>query len=140
MLSILFMYIFILMGLYKQGVAMNQPRLIIAYGFVVTQLMTFIFGIIYIMSAFYFSNDLSILVPLPLTAGDVMLAKFITILANEYLVVLPMLLPPIIIYGINEIASPIFGIKAVILIIFAPIIPCYNYNNNYDIDAIYKFK
>ncbi len=121
--SLIFMYTFILMGLYRQSMAINQPGLIIAYGFVVTQLMTFIFGIIYIMSAFYFSNDLSILVPLPLTAGDVMLAKFITILANEYLVVLPMLLPPIIIYGINEIASPIFGIKAVILIIFAPIIP-----------------
>src|SRR5690554_6088282 len=69
--SLMFMYIFILMGLYRQSMAINQPGLIIAYGFVVTQLMTFIFGIIYIMSAFYFSNDLSILVPLPLTPGEV---------------------------------------------------------------------
>lgn len=123
MCSLLFMYIFILMGLYKQGVAMNQPGLIIAYGFIVTQFITFLFGVVYIISAFYFSSDLSILVPLPLTPGEVMLAKFITILANEYLVVIPMLLPPIIIYGMNITVSLIYWIKSIILIIFTPVIP-----------------
>lgn len=121
--SLIFMYIFILVGMYRQGVATEQPELIVAFGFTTTQFFTLFFGIIYIMSVFYFSKDFSILIPMPLTPSEVMLSKFIAVLANEYLVVLPMLLPPILIYGINRDVSLFYWVKSLAFIAFAPIIP-----------------
>ena len=42
------------------------------------QLIVFFFGILYVMSKYYFSNDLNILVPLPLSPKEIVGAKFVS--------------------------------------------------------------
>ena len=95
--SILAMYSFLLLAVFMAGQSLGHPEIVITLAFVASQLIILIFGIFYIISAFYFSNDMSILIPLPIKPGEVLGVKFITILLSEYLVALPMLLPAFII-------------------------------------------
>ena len=58
-----------LSSLYEAYKAMGQQPILLN-GFLYSQLMVFIFGILYVMAKYYFSSDLNILVPLPLYQGD----------------------------------------------------------------------
>ncbi len=60
-----------------------------------------LFGILYVLSKYYFSNDLNQLVPLPIKASHILGSKFITLMISEYLTSLPIILPFILIYGIR---------------------------------------
>ena len=93
------MYSFFLLAVFMAGQSLGHPEIVITLSFVASQLIILIFGIFYIISVFYFSNDMSILIPLPIKPGEVLGVKFITILLSEYLIALPMLLPAFIIYG-----------------------------------------
>ena len=44
----------------------EHSEIVITIGLLASQFVIFVFGIFYIISAFYFSNDVDILVPLPL--------------------------------------------------------------------------
>lgn len=117
------LYSLLLLGVFSVGQSMGQPEIVLTLAFVASQLFILIFGIFIIMSVFYFSNDMNILVPLPLKPGQVLASKFITILVSEYLIVLPMLLPALIIYGAGTLSGITYWIKGIILVLIAPIMP-----------------
>lgn len=121
--SILAMYSFFLLAVFMAGQSLGHPEIVITLSFVASQLIILIFGIFYIISVFYFSNDMSILIPLPIKPGEVLGVKFITILLSEYLIALPMLLPAFIIYGAGSWQGILYWLKGSILILMAPILP-----------------
>ncbi|MGI5850580.1 MAG: putative ABC transporter permease subunit [Caldicoprobacterales bacterium] len=121
--SILAMYSFLLLAVFMAGQSLGHPEIVITLAFVASQLIILIFGIFYIISAFYFSNDMSILIPLPIKPGEVLGVKFITILLSEYLIALPMLLPAFIIYGAGSWQGILYWLKGAFLILLAPILP-----------------
>ncbi|NLJ40190.1 MAG: hypothetical protein GX352_01050 [Clostridiales bacterium] len=121
--SILTMYVFLLLGLFIGGQSIGSPELVLTFSFMATQLIILIFGIFYVMSAFYFSNDMNILIPLPLKPRTILGVKFTTILISEYLIALPMLLPALIIYGLGSQMSALYWLKGFILILTAPVLP-----------------
>ena len=77
----------------------RQEASIITIGIVAAQLTALIFGIFYVISAFYFSHDLPQLVPLPLRPAQVAGAKFLVVMVNEYLTMAVMFLPPLAVYA-----------------------------------------
>ncbi|MCM8900328.1 hypothetical protein KVG29_03690 [Caldicoprobacter algeriensis] len=121
--SVISLYTWFLQGVYKGGQILNSPELVLILALLACQLMVFIFGIFYVISAFYFSNDMDILVPLPLKPYHILASKFLIIVINEYLVTWPMLLPAIIIYGIGMRPGIAYWFKSFFILLFAPGIP-----------------
>jgi ABC-2 type transport system permease protein len=100
-----------------------QPEVVLLIAFLVIMFMNLIAGIFYIIGAFYFNNDLNILIPLPLKPYQILAGKFAPCLAFEYLLALPFLLPPMIIYGKLTNQNFYYFIKSVFVLICAPALP-----------------
>jgi ABC-2 type transport system permease protein len=85
--------------------------------------MILLFGLYYIISAFYFSKDLEFLIPLPLRPGEVMASKFAIILVNEYLTVLAVVGPVLGTYGTLAKGGIPYWTNAVLVYLLLPVIP-----------------
>lgn len=121
--TLLALYILILNSIYIVGVQLNQPEIVLTLSIIFTQFIVMFFGIFYIMSAFYFSKDINILLPLPLKPYEVLGSKLIVVIINEYLTILPMLLPAVIIYGMGTNQGLFYWLKSFIVILLIPVIP-----------------
>lgn len=117
------LYTLLCFGILTGGKMLGQPEMLLTVTFVFTQLIILFLGIFYVMGAFYFSNDLNILLPLPLKPYQVLGSKFAVVLVNEYITALPLLLPPIIVYGAGTGQNIFYWIKGLFLLITAPAIP-----------------
>lgn len=101
----------------------GQAHLLLTLALTAGQLVCLMFGIFYVISAFYFSKDLPVLVPLPIRPGEIVLSKFIGILAGEYLTVLPVVLPALVIYGVLSHVSWTYVPFALLIVLLLPVIP-----------------
>lgn len=102
---------------------MNQERAILAPGILAGQLVILIFGIYYVISAFYFSRDLEMLIPLPVRPFEVMVSKFAIIMVNEYLTVAAIVLPVVITFGILSNGGLSYWVNATLVYLTLPVIP-----------------
>jgi len=100
-LPLLAMYTGLMMTVFAGGALIGQPEMVLVVAFVFAQFTILIFGIFYIMGTFYFSKDLETFVPMPLKPYEIIGGKFAVVMVNEYLTSLPILLPPVIIFGIG---------------------------------------
>lgn len=117
------LYILMTFGVFVAGKALNQPEMVITVSFVAAQVIIMIFGIFYTLGSFYFSRDLNILIPLPLRPYEVLGSKLLVIMLNEYLTVLPLLLPPLIVYGTGTGQGVFYWLKGIAIIAAVPAIP-----------------
>jgi ABC-2 type transport system permease protein len=118
-----FAYLKLLQVLYEAGAQLGQPQLVLSLAMVIVSMFVLVFAIGLVMSMFYFSHDLPQLVPLPVKPAEIIGAKFIVILVQEYLTVIPMLLPAIIIFGLGEGAGLYYWAAATLVFLLAPVIP-----------------
>lgn len=104
---------------------LHQEASILTIGILAAQLTALIFGIFYIISAFYFSHDLAQLVPLPLRPSQVAGAKFIVVAVNEYLTMALMFVPPAAIYAWHAglQASAWTVLSSIVVFALLPVIP-----------------
>lgn len=84
--------------------------------------ISFFFGIYTIMNVFYFSDDIEVLLPLPLKSSEIVIGKFIAVLINMYIYT-AMLVLPLITYGVVSKANLIYYVYLVITLIITPIFP-----------------
>lgn len=126
MLSLLPTYFLLVKGLasmYNIYDEIGQRSMFLLLGFLASQVLVFIFGLIYVMSKYYFSNDLEQLVPLPIKPSYILGSKFVTLMVSEYLTSLPIILPFIFIYGIKGGEGIIYWLYSILLVIMVPVIP-----------------
>ncbi len=123
LLPLLSLYTMFMSGVFVAGVSLNQPEIVLAMALIISQVFILFFGLFYIMGTFYFSKDIESLVPLPLKPYEVVGGKFIVIMINEYLTSMPILIPPIIIYGIGMGEGILYWIKAALIMLTVPVIP-----------------
>jgi ABC-2 type transport system permease protein len=102
---------------------MGQERLLLSFGILAGQILILLFGIYYVIAAFYFSRDLEFLIPLPLRPGEVMASKFAVIVINEYLTVAAIVLPVVITWGVVARAGVAYWVNAVLVYMALPVIP-----------------
>ena len=102
---------------------MGQERALLTLGLLAGQLLILLFGIYYIISAFYFSRDLEMLIPLPLRPSEVMISKFAVIMINEYLTVAAIVLPVVITFGVMAKGGVGYWVNTVLVYAALPIIP-----------------
>jgi ABC-2 type transport system permease protein len=123
LLPMLVLYTLLMTGMFVAGAAMNQPGIILTVSILFSQLVILLFGMFYIMGTFYFSQDLETLVPLPLKPYEVVGGKFAVIMVNEYLTSMPILLPPLIIFGVGTGQGLFYWLKSLLLLLAAPALP-----------------
>ncbi|HZK37713.1 MAG TPA: hypothetical protein VFC98_02380, partial [Clostridia bacterium] len=126
MLSLLPSYILLIGSLDKAYDIYNQigqKSMFLLSGFLMAQIIVFVFGLLYVMSKYYFSSDLAQLVPLPIKPSYILSSKFITLMFSEYLTSLPIILPFIFIYGLRGGEGAIYWIYSFLLAAMLPVIP-----------------
>lgn len=121
--SLLFMYIMYLNGIFAVSVVLNQPQLMPTIAILLSQLLTLIFGFLWTISVFYFSDDSNILIPLPVHPYKILLSKYCLILLNEYLTLAVLMFPAIFVYGMGTHAGALYYIISLFVFIFTPVIP-----------------
>lgn len=102
---------------------MGQERALLSFGLMAGQLLILLFGIYYVIAAFYFSRDLELLIPLPLRPSEVMASKFAVVVVNEYLTVAAIVLPVVITVGVLDRAGIGYWVNATLVYLALPIIP-----------------
>ncbi len=120
---IFFLYLRMLQGAYQVTSELGQPEVVLATGFMISAMLVFIFGLTMVLSVFFFSRDLSILMPLPLQPGTIMGSKFAVIIVYEYLTIAPFLIPAIFIFGSGSGAGFLYWVVALLVFLLTPIIP-----------------
>lgn len=121
--SLLFMYIMYLNGIFAAGMALKQPQLMPTIIVLLSQLLTLIFGFLWTISIFYFSDDSNILIPLPVHPYKILLSKYCLILFNEYITLAFLMFPAILVYGMGSQAGALYYIISLIVFVFTPVIP-----------------
>lgn len=116
------LYIGFIKNLYIQLYTLGQESSIFTLVIIPLSLMILFFGLIYAMSAFYFSKDIEPLIPLPVKESKIVLAKFISMLVYEYCIIIPFLLPVIIIAA-QEFMSIHYLINSILAVLLLPVIP-----------------
>ncbi|HZK24335.1 MAG TPA: hypothetical protein VFC74_02985 [Oscillospiraceae bacterium] len=118
-----FLAINFLETVYLSGYSLGQPEFILTFAIVAVSMLVLFFAIPFIMATFYFSRDLALLVPLPFLPHEIIGAKFSTVVIQEYLTVLPFMLPALYFYGTGQNAGPYFWLVGILLTLLLPIIP-----------------
>lgn len=119
----LYGYLRLIKELYGLLQPLGQEQVILTFSLLAGQFLILLFGLYYVVSAFYFSKDLEMLIPLPLKPFEVMLSKFTVILVNEYLSVLAIVAPVLVYFGILAESGLTYWTNAVIVFFFLPVIP-----------------
>lgn len=85
--------------------------------------IVFFFGILYVMSVFYFSSDVEKLLPLPIRAEQIIAAKFLVSLVYEYLFLAIVVAPALTVYGIRSLAPFVYYPLMLAIFLLLPVIP-----------------
>jgi len=122
-LPMLYGVVLLVKAAYLMLAPMGQERALLSLGFLAGQALILLFGIYYVVSAFYFSRDLELLIPLPLRPSEVMTSKFAVIVINEYLTVAAIVLPVVLTYGVLAKGGASYWVNAVLVYLAMPVIP-----------------
>jgi len=117
------LYTFMMIQLYKGASAANIPQIVLTMAAVVTGVFALVFGIFYILSGIFLAKDTEFLSSLPLSQGSIFASKFLLVLLGEYPFAFFLMLPPAIIYGINQDMGVVYYLLALICILFIPLVP-----------------
>lgn len=102
---------------------LQQEGAILALGFHISSLVTFLFSIFLIPSIFYFSKDSETLLALPLPPQTILSAKFSVCLVYEYAFTLIVCVPLYIAYANNAAIGIPYILLALVIFITLPIYP-----------------
>ncbi len=111
------------LGLYDLLAPVGLAGLLVSLCLSAGVLLVFLFGILYVISIFYYASDVEKLLPLPLRADDIIGAKLLVTAAYEYLYLAVLVVPPLAVYGIRSGAGALYYVYAVLSLVFLPIIP-----------------
>ena len=116
-------FILVIREAYSALKPLGQEKVLLNAGLLAGQMVVFLFGIYYVISALYFSRDLEMLIPLPLRPSEVMISKFAVLVINEYLTVAIVVLPVMITYGVLSRSGAGYWIHAALVYLALPVIP-----------------
>ncbi|MDR7318156.1 putative ABC transporter permease subunit [Brevibacillus nitrificans] len=110
-------------GLYDGLAQIGQEGALLGLGIAGTSLAIFLLGIVYVLSVFYFSQDVEHFLPMPIAPGEILGAKFLVALLYEYLTALTMIAPIFITYGVKSGGGFLYYLFALLVFVALPVIP-----------------
>jgi len=121
--SLLYLLLGLIKFLFRILQPIGQQSALLTLAIIAGQLLVLILGLFYIISAFYFSRDLQILIPLPFKPSQVILSKFFIVLTNEYLSLSFFLLPVFFYFGLLDHSPFSYWILIIPVYLLLPVIP-----------------
>jgi ABC-2 type transport system permease protein len=115
--------VLLIQNIYLALKPLGQERALLTLGVLAGQLFILLFGLYYVISAFYFSRDLEFLIPLPLRPFEVIASKFAVVMINEYLTVMVIVLPVLVGYGVLARGGLPYWTSGLLVYLFLPVIP-----------------
>jgi len=109
--------------LYANLHALGQETALVALAVMAGQLLLFVFGFFYVLSAFYFSTDLALLIPLPIRPREVVFSKLVVVMLSQCATVALVALPLFIGYGILAAAAPGYWLMLAPVYLLLPVLP-----------------
>ncbi len=110
-------------GIYDVLKPMGQQGALLALAYSTASLVILLFGLMYVVTVFYFTKDIENLLALPLSSSQILASKFTVTLLYEYLTETVFLAPAIIVYGYKSGAGPLYYIYSFLLFLIIPVIP-----------------
>ena len=123
LLPLLVFYVKGIAALYAILQPLGQETALLTLAILVGQVLILVFGLFYVLSAFYFSRDLEFLVALPARPFEVIAAKFGVILVNEYLTIAFIVGPVFAVYGVLAGKPAAYWPLAALVFLLLPVIP-----------------
>ena len=130
--TILYLFVFIYLGaiigffsynIISGLVQIHQEAVFLGLFFLIIAAFIAFQGIFSCINVFYFSKDIEFVLPLPVSAKEILISKFNAILITEYMMELIIGVVPLIIYGILTSAGILYYITAAIFLLIFPILP-----------------
>ena len=116
-------FIMLLRDMYPMLAAAGQQSSMLTLGISASQIMVLIFGMFYVIAAFYYAKGTSQLMAMPMSPVTVLMGKFTVVLMNEYLTQLFILGPFIGVYGVMSKAGLGYWVMCVLVFLLAPLLP-----------------
>ncbi|WP_369903247.1 ABC transporter permease [Bacillus manliponensis] len=101
----------------------GHEQLLLAMGLAVGSVWVFMISITTILTVFYYNQDVEMLLPLPLKPSQIITGKFITVLLAQYVTASFVILPILIVYGLDSGAGIVYYLYMVLIYLLFPIIP-----------------
>jgi len=95
------LYGFFTKALLDQYIILGMEHLFLANLMLLSSVIGFVFGTFLLVSTFFFSNEMRILLPLPLKPYEVLIGKFAVVLLDQMIISLALLLPGFVYYGLR---------------------------------------
>lgn len=118
-----FMYISLMTAIYMGLVMIDQTSVFLSIGYIMATVLIIVFGIMYILSEFYFSDNIEELIPLPISPRKLILAKFLSILVFEYIFAAFIFGPILIIYGVGQGMGLLYVLLSFLVFATIPVLP-----------------
>ena len=103
-------------------VGINQPTIFLSVFFLILDIIMAFQIILASTNVYFFSKDLDMVLPLPIKAEELLIAKFNTILINLYFTESIFAIFPLIIYGILTNSGIIYYFYIIIILLIFPIL------------------
>ncbi len=103
--------------------SLAMPEMLLSLTMMLCMILTLVLGFFHVTSTLYFSRDSGFLAYLPASSKAVMASKLAIVLAGEIGITFLVFLPACILYGIHTAQSAIFYVKAILCVLFIPLIP-----------------
>ena len=117
------LYWMLCVGLFAGLTAINQASVLLPAAYTAISAIVIIFGIAHVLSEFFFSDNVSMLMPMPLRQTSILAGKYLTMMIGEWALSIIFMLPPAVIFGIGTSAGLLYGIKIAIIMLLLPMLP-----------------
>ena len=118
-----FMYVSLMSATYFGLTMINQTSVFLSIGYIMATVLIIVFGVMYILSEFYFSDNIEELIPLPISPRKLIVAKFFSILVFEYIFAGFVFLPVLIIYGVGQGMGLLYALLSFLVFLTIPVLP-----------------
>mgnify|MGYP005851555587 CR=1 FL=1 len=102
--------------------ATHNEAAILSLVFGAASIVIFLFGVFYVISVMYHSNDIELFGYLPVKQYEMLSAKFLTLVVYEYIFEAFILIPVLAVYGFKSGAGVTYIVYSVILFLTTPVI------------------
>ena len=107
----------------KAGFMVGQPELVLVVALLSAQLLGLVTGIFTLMSTFYYSQDLPMLITMPFKPWQIIATKLLVTQITLYVLLVPMLVSGIGLYAQYVQVGAMYWIVAAIVTLTSPLLP-----------------
>jgi len=107
----------------KAGFMVGQPELVLVVALLSAQLLGLLTGIFTLMSTFYYSKDLPMLIAMPFKPWQIIAAKLLVTQITLYILLVPLLVAGIGLYAHYVQVGSMYWIVASIVTLMSPLLP-----------------